>query len=338
MLENLRIIHESHDWLFQVWFFSVGACVGSFLNVCILRIPEGKSIVTPRSHCACGTLIAWYDNIPILSWFILRGRARCCGRSFSFRYALIEAITAGVFLALWIWLPPVRAVAGMLFFCLLLLGSMIDLDHMVLPDISTLGGMCAGLVLSFIFPDIQHISRTGWWVSDDMRSFGFALIGVLIGTGVVFWMRELGEFFLKKEAMGYGDILLMGCIGAFCGWRGAVFAIFGGAVIGCAFILPWMIFARLTQKPSGETPSVPAPMPELDAPPASAPVVAQSTEATKGDVPLEAVPSAPAFGVAIPFGPWLALGGFLYYAWLYPQVNAYFEMVRDIVSGVPRQF
>jgi leader peptidase (prepilin peptidase)/N-methyltransferase len=93
-------------WFFPALAFGFGACIGSFLNVVIYRVPAGKSIVTPGSHCACGAPIAWYDNLPILSWFLLRGRARCCGRRYSFRYAFVELLTAGLFLACWLLFPP----------------------------------------------------------------------------------------------------------------------------------------------------------------------------------------------------------------------------------------
>jgi len=97
---------------FPAVVFGLGACVGSFLNVCIYRIPAGQSVVTPRSHCACGAPIAWYDNLPIFSWFILRGHARCCGRPFSFRYPCIEVLTALVFTACWCSFPPAKRCAA----------------------------------------------------------------------------------------------------------------------------------------------------------------------------------------------------------------------------------
>ncbi|MGA2052854.1 MAG: prepilin peptidase [Opitutales bacterium] len=322
MLDLYHFVRATHGWIFQLWACGMGACVGSFLNVCVLRLPAGQSIVRPGSHCACGQPIRFYDNIPILSWFILGGKARCCGRRFSFRYPLVEAVTAGAFLWLWSRQPAPVALAGMVFFSLLFLGALIDLDHMTLPDVSTVGGMLVGVVLSCVWPQIQvrDFVPSGFWLGDALHGWTLAVIGILVGTGVVFWLRELGELILKKEAMGYGDILLMGCIGAFCGWQGALFAIFGGAVLGSLVILPWMIGAWMFRKPGGKT-RAPFPMNSTAGPEAKEPEAG----------------GTPAFGVAIPFGPWLALAGFLYYAWLWPWVNAYFDKLRIIVFELPLQ-
>lgn len=317
-----HFVRAEHGWVLQLWIFALGACVGSFLNVCVLRIPLGKSIVTPGSHCGCGQPIKWYDNIPILSWFILRGKARCCGRKFSLRYSIVEAVTACAFLWLWNTMPeaPAVAFAGMVFFSLLFMGALIDLDHMILPDASTVGGMLVGLLLSFIWPQIQLHDYTPapMWLQNALQGWVMSALGILVGTGVVFWLRELAELILKKEAMGYGDILLMGCIGAFCGWQGALFAIFGGAVLGCLVILPWMLIAAVFKKPGGHT-RPPFPM---------------NSTASEGAPPAPPE-NTPAFGMAIPFGPWLALAGFIYYAGLGPQVNAYFAQMQAIVFGQP---
>jgi leader peptidase (prepilin peptidase)/N-methyltransferase len=334
MIDLFHFVRAAHPWLFQLWAFGLGACVGSFLNVCVLRIPAGKSIVTPGSHCACGKPIRFYNNIPILTWFILGGKARCCGRKFSFRYPLVEAVTAGAFLWLWNTLPVTVAVPGMVFFSLLFLGSLIDLDHMILPDVSTVGGMLAGVLLSIIWPQLQMrgFVTSGWWLEDGLQGGLMSVIGVLVGTGVIFWLRELAEMLMKKEAMGYGDILLMGCIGAFCGWQGALFAVFGGAVLGCFVILPWMAVAWMFKKPGSEAAAV-------EAASSPAPVVinkvADETKAADTGEPVEAEPTAPAFGIAIPFGPWLALAGFFYYAGLWQYVNAYFEQIHAIIFATP---
>jgi leader peptidase (prepilin peptidase)/N-methyltransferase len=232
MREYLHFLQEQFPGLLKFTAFYMGACVGSFLNVCILRIPLGRSVVTPRSHCACGKLIVWYDNIPILSWFFLRGRARCCGQKFSFRYPLIEATTAGTFLWLWMTLPPSTAVAGMVFFALLLLGAMIDLDHMILPDLSTLGGLVLGVIFSGLWPQLHGLPGGDWQWAVAKQGIYLALGGAVIGAGIVYWIGEMGCFVLRRPAMGYGDMLLMGCVGAFAGWRGTVVAIFGGACLG----------------------------------------------------------------------------------------------------------
>src|SRR6186713_953103 len=109
---ELASISTEFPWFFPGVMFVFGACIGSFLNVVIYRLPAEQSIVKPGSRCACGTAIAWHDNVPILSWFILRGRARCCGRAYSFRYPFVELLTASVFLACWLFFPPAKAFCG----------------------------------------------------------------------------------------------------------------------------------------------------------------------------------------------------------------------------------
>ncbi len=262
IVQFLHFLRDAHPLAMRVWFFGFGACVGSFLNVCILRIPAGKSIVFPGSHCVCGKPIAWYDNIPIFSWFILGGKARCCGQKFSMRYSLVETATACAYLWLWMEFSPTSfaaAFAGMIFFALLMLGAMIDLDLLVLPDITTLGGLVIGLGLSLLWPQIHGYVSASWSWRTEWQSFSTALAGVVVGAGVVYWIGELGNFFLRTPSMGYGDMLLMGCVGAFCGWRGTLFSIFGGAILACLYLLPMRLFAKPapeiaeTNAPAGES-------------------------------------------------------------------------------------
>lgn len=148
MFSDFAVIDEMLPWFFPLCAALFGAMVGSFLNVVIYRLPEGRSIVTPGSHCACGKPIAWFDNIPVLSWFLLRGRARCCGRAYSFRYPAIEALTGGLFLACWLLFPPAVAAVGMVFMACLICATWIDLDHMIIPDVFTVGLAVVGVVLS----------------------------------------------------------------------------------------------------------------------------------------------------------------------------------------------
>jgi len=215
----------------------VGACVGSFLNVVIYRLPAGESVVSPRSHCRCGQPIAWYDNIPVLSWFILRGRCRHCGARFSFRYPLVEAGTALVFFGLWKaggW--PVGLV-WMVFAGMMIPAALIDLDTMEIPDRFSIGGFLAGMVLSVAVPSLHGVESSGILFIDGTRGAVAGLQGAFVGSGLILWVALTAEAILRKEAMGFGDVKLMGAIGAFCGWQGAVFAFFGGAVIGCILLV-----------------------------------------------------------------------------------------------------
>jgi len=218
--------------------FVFGACVGSFLNVVILRNPRGQSVLRPRSRCdGCGAPILWRDNLPIFGWLFRRGRARCCGARFSFRYCAVELLTALLFLGCWLSFPPLKALCGLLFLSLLVVASFIDIDHRIIPDWLTIGGAAFGLFLSLCVPELHGFS--GGRVGDELvfplahfRSLASSAAGLFIGSGLLLWIALVAEVFLKKEAMGFGDVKFVGMIGAFCGWHGAVFAIFGGAIIG----------------------------------------------------------------------------------------------------------
>jgi leader peptidase (prepilin peptidase)/N-methyltransferase len=302
-MESYREFAVHFPWFFPAAAAVFGAMVGSFLNVCIYRIPAEQSIVTPGSHCACGKPIAWYDNIPVLSWFILRGRARCCGRPYSFRYALVELLTAGLFLACWLLFPPAKAVCGMVFVSVLIAATFIDLDHMIIPDVFTIGAGLFGVLLSFIVPSL-HGQHTDFFIVDSLRSGTAGLEGLLIGSGVVLWIALLAEMALKKEAMGFGDVKFVGMIGAFCGWQGAVFSVFGGAVVGTV----WFILALIWQKVTGKSAAI--------APPSETP--------EGEDAPL-------GFGMHVPFGPMLAIAGLLYFLLFHRYVSAYLATLRELL-------
>ncbi|HWZ95903.1 MAG TPA: prepilin peptidase [Opitutaceae bacterium] len=290
-------VATSLPWFFPTVAFVFGAAIGSFLNVVIYRVPAEKSIVRPGSHCACGAPIAWHDNIPIFSWLVLRGRARCCGRRFSIRYPLVELLTALLFLGCWLLFPPAKAGCGMVFLSVLICATFIDLDHFIIPDAFTIGAGLAGLLLSVLAPAL-HSQSGDVFILDSMRSGVIALQGLLIGSGLVLWVGLVAEAVLKKEAMGFGDVKFVGMIGAFCGWHGAIFSLFGGAIVGTV----WFALAFAWQKIS---PSQKAALP------------AESPGA-------EGQPAALGFGVHVPFGPMLAIAAALYFLWLHPWVDAYF--------------
>ncbi len=285
MFSELAAIDEHFPWFFATLSFVFGAIVGSFLNVCIYRIPAEKSIVNPGSRCACGNAIAWYDNIPILSWFILRGRARCCGRPFSFRYPAVEILTGVLFLLCWILFPPAKALCGWVFVSILVCSTFIDLDHMIIPDRFTIGAAMAGLVLSFFFPAL-HGQGGEFFLVDNLKSLILSSIGLLVGSATVLWIALFSEIVLRKETMGFGDVKFLGAIGAFTGWEGGLFAIFGGAIIGTAGLVVFLLIRPLLPKKADDDSGL--------------------------------------FGRAVPFGPMLALGGLLYFLFLHEIVDAYF--------------
>jgi leader peptidase (prepilin peptidase)/N-methyltransferase len=221
-LASFAEIAAAFPWFFPGVAFVVGACIGSFLNVVIYRLPKEESIVTPGSHCGCGQPIKFYDNLPILSWLALRGRARCCGRPFSVRYPFVELLTGLLFVACWLRLSPGGTfspglvVCGWIFLSCLVAATFIDLDHMIIPDVFTLGLGVLGVLLSFAVPAL-HGQHTDFFLGDSLRSGVASLLGLLVGSGLVLWIALLAEAALKKEAMGFGDVKFVGAIGAFCG-------------------------------------------------------------------------------------------------------------------------
>lgn len=305
MLKMLADIQQYLPWFLPSLAFLYGAIIGSFLNVCILRIPEGRSIVKPGSHCACGKPIAWYDNIPILSWLLLRGKARCCGRSFSFRYPSIELLSAFLFLACWLLFPAGKAVCGMVLLSALVCATFIDLDHMVIPDVFTIGLALTGIVLSCLVPGL-HGYHSDWFLLDSIRSLGSSITGVLVGSGLVLWIALIAEFILKKEGMGFGDVKFVGGMGAFLGWKGTLVCVFGGALVGTV----WFSLALLIQLLGGK----------------------KAPKVIKAETP-EGQETGLGMGVHVPFGPMLAIAGALYFLVLYRWVDAYFGQLGVIFDS-----
>lgn len=241
--------NAAFPWFFPMAAFLFGACVGSFLNVVIYRVPKEQSIVTPGSHCACGQPIRWHDNIPILSWLALRGRARCCGRHFSFRYPFVELLTALLFVACWLKLPPLVALCGCLFVSCLVAATFIDLDHMIIPDVFTIGLGILGVLLSSLVPAL-HGFKGEIFLLDSIHGTVSALKGLLIGSALVLWIALVAETLLRKEAMGFGDVKFMAMVGAVLGWRGALLTF----VLACLFGSVFGIGKRIVSGTMGYVP------------------------------------------------------------------------------------
>lgn len=226
-------------FLFACFAAVLGACVGSFLNVCIWRIPRDESVIAPRSHCpSCNRLIPWYLNIPVLSWLLLRGRCRWCRQPISARYIGVELLTALLFCTVFLQAaiePPPLGMTPLghealipvtwVFLAALVCGAFVDFDHMILPDSVTIGGMVAGPVFSALVPALH--GREVWY--QGLIASG---IGELAGFGLLFLVAVLGEKLFKKEAMGFGDVKLMGAVGAFLGWQAVLFVLIAGSVMG----------------------------------------------------------------------------------------------------------
>jgi leader peptidase (prepilin peptidase) / N-methyltransferase len=211
--------------LLTIYLALVGAALGSFLNVAILRLPAEESVIRPRSRCpGCGSAIAWYDNIPMLSWVILRGRCRTCARGISIQYPLVELAVTLVWLGMALWQGPgLEAVRGSLLFTLLLGIGIVDARHRIIPDHLSLGGAALGLALA-AWPD--GFPLTG------------ALVGALAGYALMWLVKLGGEALLRKPALGVGDIHMMAMIGSFLGLPGALLTVFLGSVLGLVIGVP----------------------------------------------------------------------------------------------------
>lgn len=208
--------------------FIFGAAVGSFLNVCIYRIPRKKSIVFPPSACPkCEKPVRFYDNIPLVSYIALRGKCRDCGAPIAFRYFVVELLTAVIFTLIYRrWGLSAEFFIQVFFTTILIVISFIDYDFQIIPDVLSIGGMVAGLIISFI--------RPGFRVMD-------AVYGVLIGGGVLFVIAYGYQLVTKREGMGGGDIKLLAMIGSFSGLKGVLFSLIGGSVVGTLVGIPLML-------------------------------------------------------------------------------------------------
>ena len=210
-----------------LFVFLIGICIGSFLNVCIYRMGREQSIVKPASHCPhCQKPIRWFDNIPLVSYLVLRGRCRDCGQKISFRYFFVELLTGLVFLALFKKFGvSIHFFAYTILSCGLLVATFVDFDFQIIPDEISLGGIVVGVVLSFIFP-LLHLT------SLHLRSLEQSLLGALVGGGVLWILGCIGNFIFKKESMGGGDVKLLAMIGAFLGWKRTLLVLPVASLIG----------------------------------------------------------------------------------------------------------
>ena len=208
--------------------FAAGACVGSFLNVCIHRLPADESVVRPGSRCPrCSTPIAWYDNLPLLSWAVLRARCRTCHASIGARYPVVEAATGGLaVLALATFGPTWQAAVAFAFTAALLLITVIDFDHRFIPDEVSLPGILVGLGVALLGGPVTPLD---------------AVIGVLLGGGIL-WVVAWGyERLTGVEGLGFGDVKLLAMMGAFLGWQAIpgilLIASITGSLAGVAVML-----------------------------------------------------------------------------------------------------
>jgi leader peptidase (prepilin peptidase)/N-methyltransferase len=313
----------TEELIMVVFIFIVGACVGSFLNVCIVRMPGEKSIVTPSSHCvSCLKPIPWHDNVPLLSYLILKGQCRFCKASFSARYFLVELLTALTFVGFYKYygLSPVLWPYLFMVSCFIV-ATFVDFAHRIIPDEISIGGMWAGLAFSLFIPALHadtlgslEIGRSIMRIIlvlyilclcyefvkakffpppskeeigdgefkvifvifalaaldgiaqlylnaanrqahgrlfEAVRSLDAAVLGVLVGGGLIYMMGILGDKLFKKEAMGGGDVKLLALIGAFLGWKLAILTFFVSPFFGAVFGIAEKIRTKDSYMPYG---------------------------------------------------------------------------------------
>ncbi len=208
---------------------ALGLVIGSFLNVVIVRVPARRSVWRPRSACpACGAMIAWHDNIPVLSYAMLRGRCRACRATIPWRYPLIEAVTAAMFFAAYVRFGlGIEFVAAAVFLAALIAITAIDLEHQLIPDVITLPGIVTGVLASL---------ATGWTSLVD------ALLGIVVGGGLFF------VIILTTGGMGGGDMKLGAMLGAFLGWKVTLVALFLAVSTGGVFAMAILLLGRKGRK------------------------------------------------------------------------------------------
>ncbi len=285
--------------------FILGSIIGSFFNVCATRIPSGISIISPPSSCpSCNNKILWFQNIPIVSWLLLKGKASCCNYKIPRRYFFMELGSGVIFAYLFYKFSfdedLQNLFLSMIFASIMIIVSVIDLETMLIPDRFSIGGSFVGLSLSLFFPVLHGFSLNPLQ-SEMIAGLWTSFLGLIISSALLFWIGSIAETFLKKEALGQGDIKLLGCIGAFCGWQGGVFSIFGGAILGTVLMIPVL--------------------------------VAQKIRCGKDQQENEKF----GWGVEIPFGPFLAMTALLYFIVLKERVDVWFEQVEgNFVYLFPR--
>ena len=272
----------------------IGAIVGSFLNVCVTRIPKGLSIVFPSSSCPqCKTAIFWVDNVPVLSWIRLKGKARCCDFRIPWRYLAVEVFTALLFGFIFFKFGREAdwglMLCGIFFTSVIIIVISIDFETMMIPDRFSIGGAVVGLIMSFCFPSLHGFSIEPIFI-ERMSSLFISFMGLLVSSAVLYWIGAVAETLMEKEALGQGDIKLLGLVGSFCGWQGGLFVIFGGALVGTIFLIPILLITKYLKKE---------------------------------EVALE--DKKVVWGMEIPFGPFLGIAALIYFLGLEIYVDAWFN-------------
>ena len=232
--------------------FALGAVTGSFLNVCASRIPNGVSIIRPASRCPnCNDGIAWKNNIPIVSWLFLKGKSKCCDYRIPLRYFVLEFLTAVLFAFFFVSFGNIYdyhyLLTSLIFIPIITVVIVIDLETMTIPDRFSIGGAIVGLILSFLMPALHGFSNEPLFL-ERVSALLASLLGMLISSSILYWIGAIAERLMRREALGQGDVKLLGFVGAFCGWQGGLFVIFGGAIVGTVLLIPVMIISKFASR------------------------------------------------------------------------------------------
>ena len=231
----------------ETFLFVIGLAVGSFLNVLIHRLPKDESIIRPGSYCpGCGKRIAWYDNIPVLSFVLLGAKCRACKQPIAWRYPLVELTSGILWYGAWQWSgEPILFLTSVVFISILLVVSVTDLETGLIPDEMTLGGALIGLGASFFYPQIH---QTPFALAGLLRGG----IGLLVGGGLIYLTGLAGNWIFQRElmkrgldqSMGGGDVKLLAMMGCFLGWEKALLTFFTAPF----FALPFAIYQKVAKK------------------------------------------------------------------------------------------
>ena len=257
-MEYLRL----QEVLIQLWVFGLGLVIGSFLNVCIYRIPEGLSLLWPASKCVnCSKRVVWHDNIPVLSYLFLKGKCRHCQHKISALYPITEIVTGIVVLSLFHSVIMVKGdlicayIFYLIFCCLLIIGSIVDLKLYIIPNEITYTGLILAPIAGLLCVGSRNLnSAQGYFdnsVNQWMASLQTTMIGVFVAGGMIYLCGVIGKLVFRKDAMGFGDVKLMGVIGGFIGWKLAVATFFLAPFFGLLFGIPRLISKRGKMIPYG---------------------------------------------------------------------------------------
>lgn len=285
--------------------FVLGTMVGSFCNVCICRWPTGESVIRPRSRCPkCMNGIAWYDNVPIFSWLLLGAKCRHCGTPISWQYPVVEALTGVLFLAVYWRFGFTPATPIYMALCAgLIIVTFVDLREWIIPNEVTFAGIFAGLAVSLLGMALPEAAGL------RVVSVFDALLGIVLGGGILYLLDLITLVILKKPGMGFGDVKLLAMIGAFIGWQGVLGTLMLACILGSAIGLSLILAGKL----SGTGVSPVAQDHEQDA------------HATDDDEVLH--------GHYIPFGPYLALAGLIFLFWGPEAIEAYWAITQPAPLG-----